>query len=142
MAERGTTITVGTVLAVSPGRVATVVGERSLWVRAATARGAVVDVHPAATGPVADGDLLRLRRRGRSGRPGARSLVLRADRPDPSGPPAWTVLAGPGPVHRVDVSVAPAGAGTRVTVAIATTGRLRLGPDRRRLTATARLLLG
>ncbi|TKV62258.1 NUDIX domain-containing protein [Nakamurella flava] len=85
---------------------------------------------------------MRLRRRGRSSRPGARSLVLRADRPHPSGPPSWTVLTGPGPVHRIDVSVGPAGAGTRVTVAIATTGRLWLGSDRRRLTATARLLLG
>lgn len=146
MADRHRTATAGVtaeaVLPVSPGRVVTVLGERTLWVRAATAAGAVVDVHPAAAGPVADGDLLRVRRRGRAGRPGARSLVLRADRSDGSRIPAWTVIAGPGLVRRVQVSAAAAGAGTRVAVTFETAGGLRLGPSRRQLPATARLLLG
>lgn len=135
-------VTVEAVLPVSPGRVAAVLGERSLWVRAATAAGAVADLYPEATGPVTDGDLMRLRRRGRSGRPGARSLILRADRPDGSGPPTWRVLAGPGPVRRVQVNAGPAGAGTRVTAVIDTVGGRRQARFRRALTATARRLLG
>ena len=138
-------------LAVSRPRVAAVLGDRGVWVRAAVALGLQVDAHPSATGPVTDGDLLRLRRTTRAG---ARSLVLRARRADAARPPAWTVVAGPGPVAGLtvglaDLASAPVGpdpgARTRVTVRWALRSAHRPRPpwwSDRSLTAAGRLLLG
>lgn len=142
MADRPRRVVAEAVLGVGPKRMAVVLGDRALWVRVASAAGAVVDAHPATSGPVADGDLLRLRRRGRAGRPGARSLILRAERPDPAAPPAWTVVAGPKSWRRIAVLVTAAGEGTRVVVDCDTAGTALVRRHRRAVTAAARLLLG
>lgn len=148
-------------MAVSPERLAVVLGEREVWIRAAVALGARVDAHPAATGPVADGDLLRLRRGGRRGSPGPgsligdRSLILQARRADPVQVPDWTVLAGPGPVTGLTVELtelAPAadvGDGRRRTL-VTVRWQLRArqpvrrpsGRTIRALSAAGRLLVG
>lgn len=140
---------------VSPGRVAAVLGDREVWIRAAVALGLRVDAHPSASGPVTDGDLLRLRRGGRRrGVTAARSVILQARRADPTQVPVWTVLAGPGPVTAVTVQVSalPSTAPddgsrhrTRVTVRWQLpTGRRvpRIAWSDRTLTAAGRMLLG
>ena len=55
-------------LDVSARRVTAVLGGRDVWIRTAVALGYRVDAHPSATGPVADGDLIRLRRSDQSRR--------------------------------------------------------------------------
>ena len=141
-------LAVTTDLDVSPQRVAGVLGDRDVWVRAAVALGLQVDAHPSTTGSVTDGDLLRLRRRARRGRarPARRALILQARRPDPSVPPAWTVLAGPGPVTALGVELA-AGTdrSTRATIHwTVRSAHRRRAPwwSDRSLTAAGRLLLG
>lgn len=146
-------MTVEAVVAAPVDRVRAVLGRRDAWIRTAVALGARVQTHPGPvaphTGPgdpVRDGELVRLHRppprhavpTALSALTGRRSLILRADRPDPDALPAWRVPHGSG---AITIELAPTGPGTRVTVRI--TGLSSGRPDRARSArAAARLLLG